>query len=221
MKGKYITAINISKLAMMQKDKDLQEYILNSSINIADGFPIFLATHLLKNPVPEQITGIQLMEELFRIANNHSYSVFFLGSKPNIVKRVVVKCRHQFPQLIIAGYRDGYFKQEEKHTVVKTIAETAPDILLVALGIPQKEYFVKEHLHELSASLVLPVGGAFDVYSGVKKRAPKKVQQLGIEWLWRSFYDPSRAALIVKSIIAFIYIVSVELYRRHLSLKRR
>ena len=118
-----------------------------------------------------------------------------------MLNKVIINCRKQHPKIKIAGSRDGYFKKDEEDSIVREIASASPDILLVALGLPQKEYFIDDHGSSLNSSVILPVGGAFDIYAGVKKRAPFWVQKLGIEWLWRSIYDRSRAGLIFKSFI--------------------
>ncbi|MCP4665097.1 MAG: WecB/TagA/CpsF family glycosyltransferase [Deltaproteobacteria bacterium] len=220
-RNKYITAINVSKLAMMQKDKKLSDFVLNSSITIADGFPIYLATRLTGNPVPERITGVDLMEHLLKLANDKQYTVYLLGSKPRVLNEVTNKLQYLYPDIAIAGSRDGYFRKEEELLVVQEISAARPDILLVALGLPQKEYFIDNHRDQLNAAVILPVGGAFDVLAGFKKRAPQWVQNAGIEWLWRSVYDRSRAALILSNVFSFTRIVITEIIRQRLLGKRR
>lgn len=220
-KSKYVTAINVSKVVMMQKDKKLSEYVFKSSINIADGFPIYLATHLIGDPIPERITGIDFMEALIQLANNKSYSVFFLGSKPKVLNTVISRCRTQYPDLKIAGSQDGYFEKSEEPQIVQKINSASPDILLVALGLPQKEHFVHDYITRLNATITLPVGGAFDVFAGTKKRAPLWTQSLGIEWLWRAVYDRSRAMLIFKSFLSFSFILISEIYRQRVLVRLR
>ncbi len=213
-KDHRITAVNVGKLVMLQTDKKLSGYVMGSAVNIADGFPIYLATRLLGDPIPERITGVALMEDLLRLANTNRYSVYFLGSQPQVLKRVVGKCRREYPNLKISGHRHGYFSQDEIRSLVREIACSEPDILFVALGLPQKEYFVDDHGPQLNASVVLPVGGAFDVYAGVKKRAPSWVQKIGAEWLWRSAYDRSRALLVYRSVIPFSFILIKAFFRQ-------
>jgi len=220
-KGNYITAINVSKLVMMQKDEKLAGCILKSSINIADGFPIFLATKILGNPIPERITGIELMEELLKLASEHRFSVYFFGSKPEALEKAIHQCSLKYPSLKIAGSHHGYYQKGEEDSLVKEIASYSPDILLVGLGLPQKEYFIEDHLGKLNASVILAVGGAFDVFAGMKKRAPQWVQDMGIEWLWRSIYDRSRGKLIYKNFIPFIRILLEELFNQRIAKKER
>ena len=220
-KGKYVTAINVSKLVMMQKDKRLADCILKSSINIADGFPIFRAARLLGDPVPERITGIELMEELLKLAAENRFSIYFLGSKPEILEKVMDRCAKEYPTIHIIGSHHGYYSSGEEHLLIDEIASKNPDILFLALGLPQKEYFVNDHGKKLNASVILPVGGGFDVYSGEKKRAPHWVQNMGIEWLWRSVYDRSRGRLIYINFLPFVKILLGEMFRQKILRKRR
>ena len=219
-KNKYIIAINVGKFASMQKDKKLRDVIQNSTINIADGFPIYMATRLLGNPIPEHITGADFMMDLLRLANECGYRVYFFGSKPHVLEAVVNKCKIEYQNLKIAGMRDGYFKKNEEEIIVENIAASEPDILLLALGVPQKEYFVADYIHRLNTSVTLPVGGAFDILAGQKKRAPQWVRKMALEWLWRSVYDKTRAGLVYKSFITFAIILVNDLFHKRL-LKRK
>lgn len=220
-KGKYVTAINVSKLVMMQKDKKLADCILKSSVNIADGFPIFAATRLLGDPVPERITGIELMEDFLKLAGENRFSVYFLGSKPEVLEKVIDRCEKEHPTIQIIGSHHGYYHSREENLLIGDIACKNPDILFLALGLPQKEYFVNDHGKKLNASVILPVGGGFDVYSGEKKRAPQWVQNIGIEWLWRSIYDHSRGKLIYINFLPFVKIVLEEMFKQSILRKKR
>ncbi|MCP4270030.1 MAG: WecB/TagA/CpsF family glycosyltransferase [Candidatus Brocadiaceae bacterium] len=213
-KGKYITAVNVSKLVMMQKDSKLADYMLNSTINIADGFPIFLGPKLLGNPIPGRITGVELMEDLLVKASKHRYRIFFLGSKQTVLEKMIKRCQLEHPGMIVAGSHDGYFDHDDEVKLVAEIAATEPDILFIALGVPQKEYFVHDHIDRLNTVVCLPIGGAFDVYAGTKVRAPSWAQNIGMEWLWRSFYDRSRAMLIYRSILSFSVIFFKDLWQK-------
>jgi N-acetylglucosaminyldiphosphoundecaprenol N-acetyl-beta-D-mannosaminyltransferase len=206
---------------MMQKDKRLADCILKSSINIADGFPIFRAARLLGDPVPERITGIELMEELLKLAGENSFSVYFLGSKPEVLEKVIDRCAKEYPTIQIMGSHHGYYHSGEEHVLIDEIASKNPDILFLALGLPQKEYFVNDYGRKLNASVILPVGGGFDVYSGEKKRAPQWVQNMGIEWLWRSIYDRSRGKLIFNNFLPFIKIILEEMFKQRILRKKR
>jgi N-acetylglucosaminyldiphosphoundecaprenol N-acetyl-beta-D-mannosaminyltransferase len=204
-------AVNVSKLVLMQKDPKLAAALLESDITIADGSPVYYALKLVRDGIPERITGIDLMVKLLELADRERLSVYFLGARPEVLDAVVATCRASYPGIVLAGARDGYFTKEQESAVVAAIALASPDMLFLGLGLPQKEYFVHDHRTELNAGVVLPVGGGFDVLAGLKRRAPALVQTLGVEWLWRSFYDRSRAALVRRSFGPFLRLVLKQL----------
>lgn len=211
---RVITSVNVSKLMMMRRDAGLAECVRESAVTIADGHPVYLAARLLGDPVPGRITGVGLMEDLLSLAGEKGYRVYFLGARPNVLEGAVRVCRERYPGLVVAGSRDGYFGREDEEEIVREVSAAEPDILLVALGMPQKEHFIRKHSGKLKASVILPVGGGLDVLAGEKRRAPALVQKLGVEWLWRSFYDPSRAALIMKNALPFFIMVAQEFLGR-------
>lgn len=219
-KGHYVCAINVSKLVASQSDAKLRDFLARSSMNIADGAPILAATRWVDDPIPERVTGVELMDELLFMADQHGFKVYFLGSKQQVLDKVIARCVSEYPGVVVAGARNGYFSSEEEPELVAEIAAANSDILLIALGVPQKEYFLDDHNNELNVSLSLPVGGAFDVYAGTKKRAPNWVQKLGVEWLWRSAYDLSRARMVLKSAFPFVAIVLREIFSQRLTGKK-
>lgn len=216
-KGHHITAINVSKLVAIQSDQKLAGFIGDSSVNIADGSPVYLSTHLTGDPIPERITGVELMEDLLGLAHENVWRVYFFGSTSAVLSEVLNRCKKEFPNMIVAGSRNGYFKKDEEAAIVVDIAASDPNIVFVALGVPQKEYFVDNHKEQLNASLILPVGGAFDIYAGLKTRAPEWAQRFGVEWIWRSFYDRSRAGLVISSLFPFLSIVIRDTVRQRFS----
>lgn len=204
---RHISSVNLTKLVMMQKDSRLAQSMLSSAVNLADGFPIYLATRLLRDPIPERITGIDMMMDLLRLADKNRYRVFFFGSKQDVLDMVIDKIHKDYPNIIIAGCRNGYYSGEDEKDVANSIGATRPDILFMALGLPQKEYFIVDHADRLYAPVVLPVGGAFDVFVGTKKRAPLWIQNIGGEWIWRSVLDKSKARHVMRNIGPFIKII--------------
>lgn len=213
-KGRYIIPMNLSKLTLMQKDKKLAECIRNSACNIADGFSLILASRIIGNKIPERITGIELTEELIKLSVRCNFKLYFLGSKPEVIKLCVEKIEQKYPNISLVGYHDGYFKDYD--LVVKDISDKAPNILFVGLGMPQKEYFIYDFYRKLNANIIIAVGGAFDVIAGFKKRAPLIIQRIGLEWLWRSIYDHTRMVLIIKNIWIFLGILIKDIWNQRI-----
>lgn len=184
--------VNAAKMVNAQKDVALRESIANCDIINADGQAVVWASRILKQPLPERVAGIDLMEQLVKLATLKKYKIYFLGAKEEVVKKVVDKYSLEYGKQIIAGYRNGYFSKEEELDIANEIAECKPDILFVAITSPKKEIFLNKYKDSIRAPFVMGVGGSFDVVSGLVKRAPAWMQKTGLEWLYRVYQEPRR-----------------------------
>ncbi len=203
--------INAVKVANAQKDSVLKESIINCDIINADGQGIVWASRLLNMPLPERVAGIDLMEELVILAAKKQYKIFFLGAKEEIVKKVIEVYANKFGDNIIAGYRNGYFTNDEEQTVAKQISDSNASILFVAMSSPKKELFLNTYKELINTPFIMGVGGSFDVIAGFVKRAPLWMQNWGLEWFYRTMQEPKRMwkrYLFGNS--AFIYLVIKE-----------
>ena len=193
--GKHIhhAVVNAAKIVKMQEDKELYNSIVNADIINADGMPIVWASRLLGKPLPERVAGIDLMQELIKLAYNRKYKIFFFGAREEVVKKVVEKYSKEYSPEIIAGYRNGYYSEEEEPLIAKQIAESGANILFVGISSPKKEKFLYKYKHILkNVNFIMGVGGSFDVIAGKIKRAPKWMQKCGLEWVYRLVQEPRR-----------------------------
>lgn len=185
--------INAGKVVSMMKDKELFQSVLACDIINADGQSIVWAARFLGKKIPGRVAGVDLMQELIRLASRKGYKCFFLGARTDVVKRVVEKYILEYGQGIIAGYRDGYFSEAEEPEVAKQIAESGAQLLFVAITSPRKEIFLHKYKDVLSrVNFTMGVGGTFDIIAGITRRAPKWVQEMGMEWFVRLAQEPGR-----------------------------
>lgn len=190
---RHLTGVNASKIVDMYKDSILKNSVTKSDIIIADGQSVVWASKILKKPLGERIAGIDLMSQVVELASRNNYKIFFFGAKEEVVKSVVDKYAEQYSKNIIAGYRNGYFSKEEELNIVKQINNSSADILFVAMTSPKQEIFINTYKKELfNVSYLTEVGGSFDVISGNIKRAPKWMQNNGLEWFYRFLQEPKR-----------------------------
>jgi len=147
---------------------------------------------MLGTPLPERITGIDLMFGLLKRASEKNYSAYFLGAKSQVVEKVVEVVKKTYPDLRIAGYSDGYFSESEEYNVAEDINKSSADILFVAISSPKKEIFLKKWRSSINVPVCHGVGGSFDIIAGVTKRAPMWMQKVGLEWLYRLIQEPRR-----------------------------
>jgi N-acetylglucosaminyldiphosphoundecaprenol N-acetyl-beta-D-mannosaminyltransferase len=157
----------------------------------ADGAGLLWAARQLGQPLPERVTGIDLMQEACQRAAREGWRVYLLGAQPGIAQAAAAKLQGRYADLQICGLYHGYFADQEDAVIVQ-INAAAPDILFVALGLPAQERFCAKHQHSIKAAVAIGVGGSLDVLAGKVKRAPRFMQRLKLEWLWRLILQPSR-----------------------------
>lgn len=203
--------LNAAKVVATRYDKKLKEIINNCEIINADGQSIVWAANFLGSPLPERVTGIDLMMEIIKISSRKGYRIYFFGATEEVNKKVVDKFRSKYPNLQIAGRRNGYFTEEENSLIIEDMKNSNADILLVAFSSPKKEYWINKNIDKINIPFVMGVGGSFDVVAGVTKRAPLWMQKMGLEWFYRFIQEPKRMwkrVLIGNS--KFIYYVFKE-----------
>ncbi|MBJ7958948.1 WecB/TagA/CpsF family glycosyltransferase [Bacillus cereus group sp. N28] len=184
--------VNASKAVMIQKDEKLRSIINECPLINADGQSIVWASKFLGKPLAERVAGIDLMEEIIQLSAEKGYSIYFFGAKEEVVKEVVKLYEYKYPTLKVAGYRNGYFKEEDNEKIVSDIKNSNADILFVAFSSPKKEYWLKSFCNEMNVPFQMGVGGSFDVVAGITKRAPRWMQKVGMEWFYRFMQEPKR-----------------------------
>lgn len=184
--------VNAGKVVAAQTDDDLLAALDACDIVNADGMSVVWASRLLGTPLPERVTGIDLMYALFQCAAERGWGVYLLGALPNVVATVATTVQLAYPGLRIAGARDGYWTGAEDNEVVDAVRASGARLLFVAMPSPRKEHWVARHRAKLGVNLVMGVGGSFDVIAGVTRRAPLWMQRSGLEWVFRFIQEPQR-----------------------------
>lgn len=184
--------VNVDKLVKARRDPELRRIINNCALINADGMPVVWASRLLGRPLKERVTGIDLFEALMKRSASEQWRVFLLGAKENVVSLVKSRYEARYPGLVVAGYRNGYWKPEEEAAVAEQIRAARPDILFVAISSPKKERFLGRWQSYMKVPFAMGVGGTFDVAAGHITRAPRWMQRAGLEWFYRFLQEPRR-----------------------------
>ncbi len=185
--------VNVAKLVNCRKNSELRKSLMESDMTAADGQGVVWLSRLAGCPLPERVAGIDVMYGLMQRAAKKRYRIFFLGAKPAVLDTVVQKAQQDYPGLQIAGCHDGYFDLEtDGQWVADQIRDSNADILFVAITPPKKEMFMDRFKNVFNVPVCHGVGGSFDVFAGVTKRAPLWMQKAGLEWLYRVIQEPSR-----------------------------
>lgn len=186
------TVVNVAKLVNMGKNSELREDVATADLINVDGKGVIWGARLCGVRLPERVAGIDIMTQLFAVCAEKGFRPYLLGAEQAVLEAVRARLAADYPTLVIAGMRNGYFKPEDEAAVVAAINASGADCLFVAMPTPRKERFLKRYRTVLTTSFVMGVGGSFDVYGGKVKRAPRLVQALGMEWLFRVLQEPRR-----------------------------
>lgn len=167
-----------------------QRRIKHADYIVPDGIGIVKAASYLKTPLKERVPGIELMEEMLNIANASKKKVFLLGSSNEGVKLTRQILEQQFPNITF-DHKHG-FKHVLDYKVTNKIKKFNPDFIFVAMGFPKQEDWIYYNRHHFEHTVMMGVGGSFDVISGNVKRAPKPFRKLNLEWVYRILTDLKR-----------------------------
>ena len=187
-----IITLNPEFLYQAQSQKHLRDLIDRADLVTPDGEGIVWACRVAGCPVPERVTGIDLLLCLTERAAREGWRIFLLGSSPGVAAEAAEKLVEKYPGLQIAGTYHGYFKSKEEKDLLDRIKESKPDILFVALGAPRQELWIDSNLKDLNVPVAMGVGGSLDVIAGRVPRAPMWLQRLRLEWLGRLIREPRR-----------------------------
>ena len=214
-------------LAVLRARKDPEYHAILKSADLVtpDGAGILWAATTLNYPLPERVTGIDIIHNICRLAAKKGYSLYLLGSYPGVASEAALNLTKKYPGIKIAGTHHGYFSCEDSQNcedvkngnsvrnkkeeeIISEIKENKPDILLVGMGMPKQEKWINKNLEKLDVPVCIGVGGSFDVLSGRIPRAPLWMQRHGMEWIYRSIKQPNRAFRVL-ALFYFIWLVIV------------
>jgi len=194
--AEQIISLNPENLILMKKSKVFEKTVAASYGQIIDGVGVVLAGKVLNGARLTRLTGVDLMEQLLREGAEYGWRYLLIGGKGNLAERVANCYQLAYPSLTIKGI-EGY--EDLKHpteaeilALNQIVASTKPHLIFVAFGSPQQEEWIATHLELFRGSLVIGVGGAFSMLSGVLPRAPVFLRRLGLEWFYRLLKEPWR-----------------------------
>ncbi|HEX3015188.1 MAG TPA: WecB/TagA/CpsF family glycosyltransferase [Desulfobacteria bacterium] len=175
-----------------QTDRKLQHLLNTADLVTPDGVGIVWAAKALGAPVPERVTGIDILTAFFPVANRNKWRVFLLGAAPGVAAQAVSNMHKDYPDIVFAQHHGFFGSGREEQELVAEIKRFKPDLLAVGLGAPRQEYWISEHYLQLETPVEIGVGGSFDVLSGRIKRAPDWIRRLKLEWFARLIREPKR-----------------------------
>jgi len=189
---RQIVTVNTEFVMEAQHNSAFREVLNSASLALADGIGIVLATRLGKTPVPERITGTDVVASLAKRCARAGYRLYLLGAAPGVAEQAAQRLQVIAPGLEIAGTYAGSPAPREEEEILARLVAAHADILCVAYGAPAQDLWISRNLARLPVAVAMGVGGAFDFLSGRQRRAPRIMQRLGLEWLYRLYREPRR-----------------------------
>ena len=205
----HVMTPNPEMLVVAHRDPHFRALLNSSSLNVPDGAGILWAARRQGEKLPERVTGIDLLSSV--LALPEVPPVYLLGAAPGVAEKAADILRQRNPSLHIAGtYSGSPSAYEEKH-ITEQIHASGARILFVAYGAPHQDFWIQRNLPNMPLVCVaMGIGGAFDFLAGIRTRAPKTFQKLGLEWLWRLFQEPRRFKRILRAVVVFPILVLTQ-----------
>jgi N-acetylglucosaminyldiphosphoundecaprenol N-acetyl-beta-D-mannosaminyltransferase len=191
--GSHVVTLNAEMAIQAERSDVLAGIIRKAELVIPDGSGVVLYLWL-HGKRGRRCPGIELAESLLRQAGElgESCSVVFYGGAPGIAQKAAKVWQEKLPSLAIAQTEHGYLSPEEQQKLEETLKEKQPSLILVGLGVPRQELWIAQHRHLCPQAIWIGVGGSFDIWAGIKTRAPVWLRENHLEWLYRLYQEPWR-----------------------------
>jgi len=190
----FITA-NLHYAMLTSRDPRLADINRQAAFVLADGMPMVWWSRFRKRPLPERVTGSDLIFLLARRAAERGHRVYLLGGAPGVPETAAQNLQARYPGLTIAGAESppvGAWSSEVEAAICARVRAARADLLFAALGQPRGELWLHENLSRLGVPACVQVGATLDFVAGRIRRAPRWMQRTGLEWAYRLLREPKR-----------------------------
>jgi N-acetylglucosaminyldiphosphoundecaprenol N-acetyl-beta-D-mannosaminyltransferase len=187
---RHLCYVNAHSLNLAFRDNDYRRALWRANLVLNDGIGLDLAARMRGRRFPENLNGSDFTLRLVELAADKGWRVYLYGGQPGVAATAAERLCETVPGLQIAGVADGYSDAPEE--IVKDIRASDADVVIVALGQPRQELWLDAHLSETGCHLGVGVGAFLDFVSGRVVRAPRWMNRLGVEWLFRLVQEPGR-----------------------------
>ena len=187
-----ICTVNPEFIMTAQNDVEFKQILRQSALNLPDGIGVIWAAQRLGHPLRERVAGSDLVVLIADRAQSTGWRIFLLGAAEGVAEQAAIILREHYPQANIAGAYAGSPQPEEEAGIAARIRSSKADVLLVAYGAPKQDKWIDRNLLRTGAVVAIGIGGSLDFIAGRQKRAPRWLQRLGLEWLYRLIREPWR-----------------------------
>lgn len=189
-----VATVNVDFLVHATADPFVRGVLQRAALNIPDGMPVLWGAKLAGTPLRERVTGVDLVDALVARSETTGWRIHFFGSAPDVADRALALLRERHPAAAVTAESGPMLADVERvdDEVLDAIAAVDADILCVALGNPKQERFIAAHATRLGVPVSIGVGGTLDMLVGDRRRAPRWMQRVGLEWVFRAAQEPKR-----------------------------
>jgi len=181
--------LNAHAVNLCFEDLDFYRILRSTDHLFCDGEGVRWAANFKGANVPQRITYADWLLDFFPLVEEKGWKIFFYGAREQVLEIVLQRIRKEYPNMKICGAVHGFAPQKK---VISTLKRARPQILMVGLGMPAQEKWIRENKTEIGANVYLSSGAAFDFFAGAVPRAPKFLRKIGMEWFFRFLWEPRR-----------------------------
>ncbi len=191
-----VTTVNVDFLVNSSRNPALLEVLQGADLSLADGVPIVWVSRLQRTPLRERVPGSDLVPAMADHARVNHWKILLFGSADGVAERAAALLRQQYPGADVIGMSGPMLRRIEDTTdeLIEQVRSFDADIICVAFGNPKQEFWIDRFRTSLGIPVLIGVGGTLDFLVGNTNRAPKIVQRLGLEWVYRMMHEPRRLA---------------------------
>lgn len=187
-----VVTVNAEYIVRATREQRFGELLHRSVVNTVDGYGVLWAVRRRGVQMPSRVGGSDLIWSIPEQAARLGHRVFLLGARPGVADQAAKRLGERYPGLVIAGTHAGSPATEDEDDIVHLIRRSRADILFVAYGSPQQDYWIDRNMSRAGVAVGMGVGGSFDYVAGTATRAPIWMRERGFEWLWRLMREPRR-----------------------------
>lgn len=188
----WISYVNIHTVNAASREMWLKDHINESLFTYCDGMGVVIGARILGDRIPERLTLADCADELFALLEQLGTRVFFLGASDETVRKARKTVEAGFPRLTVCGAAHGFFDLSNGIDVHRQINMAKPDIVFVGMGMPRQEMWIRKNMQHLDARIFWSAGALFEFLAGTRRRCPRWMSRIGLEWLFRLAQEPRR-----------------------------
>jgi N-acetylglucosaminyldiphosphoundecaprenol N-acetyl-beta-D-mannosaminyltransferase len=214
--------VNVDICMQARRDLELASILRSADLILVDGTPMMWAANLLGTPLPDRVSGSDFLTEFCKSAATKGHRLFLLGAAPGVAYKAKLTLEQANPGLQIVGtYSPPYgfeCDSQENRRIINEVRRTSPDVLFVAFGAPKEQKWLNRVRSELNVPVSMGIGSSLDYLAGKLRRAPRWIQVIGLEWIFRLMQEPRRLwRRYLLNDVPFVYHLICQLVRVRLS----